>query len=309
MYAPISAARIAWAGENTSVTLIRIPSSVRRLPTPSPSGVIGTFTTAFGAICARSRPCSYIASASSSVVSSEIGPSTSVRISFQTRSGSSASLATSEGLVVTPPRTPQRLISRISSMLAVSRNSFTFCLLRSPPPPERGRDRSRRPPDAGRRGAFGRSLHDEVDDRGERAVEAVVGDHGDAVRQRLALDVPLHPPDVVEPVEVALRGSPRVFGRPGREVAAVHLVLLDRDHDRDGEDAFAPGLEVQEARHHVRALDDQVRPLHRGALDERLHADRDRRRLLAEPDDHLVLRRAARAGPSPPRTTTRAASA
>ena len=32
------------------------------------------------------------------------------------------------------------------------------------------------------------------------------------MRQRLALDVPLHPPDVVEPVEVPLRRSPRLLG-------------------------------------------------------------------------------------------------
>ena len=61
MYAPISAAKIAWAGEKTSVTLTLMPSSVSRLPAAKPSGVIGTFTTAFGAFCERPTPWSYIA--------------------------------------------------------------------------------------------------------------------------------------------------------------------------------------------------------------------------------------------------------
>lgn len=74
-------------------------------------------------------------------------------------------------------------------------------------------------------------------------------------------------------------------------MAAVHLVLLDRHDHRNREDPLPPRLEVEEPRHHVRALDDQVGPLHRGALDEGLHAHRDGRGLLSEPDDDLVLRR------------------
>ena len=67
MYAPASAAKMACAGEKTRVTLIRMPSLTSRVPASSPSGVIGTFTTAFGPIAASVRPCTTIPSASGAV--------------------------------------------------------------------------------------------------------------------------------------------------------------------------------------------------------------------------------------------------
>ena len=225
-YAPISAARIAWAGENTSVTLVRIPSAASRLPASRPAGVIGTLTTAFGAMPASRSPSSYIGAASGSVVSSEMSPSTSARISFQTASGSPPSLTTSEGLVVTPPSTPHRLISRISSMLAVSRNSLmpsspavrAVCALRDP---------------------RGRAVHHEIQHGRDRLIEAVVRDDRHAVRQCLALDVPLQLPDVAEVVRVALRRpDPRL---PGREVVQVPALLLHLDDQRNGHDARRRG--------------------------------------------------------------------
>src|ERR671918_3146271 len=220
IYAPISAARMAWAGENTSVTLIRIPSSASRLPASSPAGVMGTLTTALSANTARRFPSSYMAAASGSVVSRETSPSTSTRISFHSCSGSSPSLPTRVGLVVTPDRTPHRLISRISSMSAVSRNSFTR------PPFEvqhalgrRGASRSRRP---------GRGpLDHQVDDRGHGLVQVVAGYYRPDMGEGLALDVLLHPADVVEVLKVAVERSGRRIRRPGHEVRAVQLLVLD----------------------------------------------------------------------------------
>ena len=114
---------MACAGENTSVTLMRMPSSVRCLPAVIPAGVIGTFTTTLSANVAKCFPWSYMAFASGSVVSRDTSPSTSSRIVRHAFSMSPCSQASSVGFVVTPLRTPQSLISRISSMLAVSRNS------------------------------------------------------------------------------------------------------------------------------------------------------------------------------------------
>ena len=97
MYAPTSAARIAWAGEKTRVTLILMPpSAARRFPASRPSGVIGTFTTAFGAFCDRPTPSSYIASAAVSVVSKGDVAGHRLEDLLQTMSGACPLLATRE---------------------------------------------------------------------------------------------------------------------------------------------------------------------------------------------------------------------
>src|ERR671914_2679767 len=224
MYAPISAARMAWAGENTSVTLMRIPSSIRRFPAWRPAGVIGTFTTALSPMAANLRPSSSIAGASGSVVSSETSPSTSARISFHTCSGSMPSFPIRVGLVVTPDSTPHRLISRISSMLAVSRNSLT-----SLPSLEfqAGLGVGLEP--------GGGPVHDQIDDRSDGLIEVVRGDHRPVVGQGLALDIPLNAPDVVEIPEVVVERAGRGVRGPGGEVAPVQLLVLHGDDQGDGQ--------------------------------------------------------------------------
>ena len=71
-------------------------------------------------------------------------------------------------------------------------------------------------------------------------------------------------------------------------MTAVQLLVVDRHQHRHDHGITRESLLVQEARHHVGALDDQVgalvdRPLHEG-VDAHSH----RRRLVAEADDHGV---------------------
>src|SRR5918992_1928371 len=277
MYAPISAARMAWAGENTSVTLIRTPSPTSRLPVSSPSGVMGTLTTALGPIEASRCPSSYMARASGSVVSRETSPSTSVRISFHTCSGSNLSLKIRVGFVVTPDSTPHRLISRISSMLAVSRNSLT-----SLPSLEfqAGLGVGLEP--------GGGPVHDQIDDRSDGLIEVVRGDHRPVVGQGLALDIPLNAPDVVEIPEVVVERAGRGVRGPGGEVAPVQLLVLHGDDQGDGQDPLGELLDVQEPGDHVGALDDQAGPLHRRPLDQGPEPHRHGGGLFPKPHDGPV---------------------
>ncbi|EFR83218.1 conserved hypothetical protein, partial [Listeria monocytogenes FSL F2-208] len=62
--------------ENTSVTLVLMPSSVNTFTAAKPSPVIGIFTTIFGWIFAITRPSAIISSASKLTTSPLIGPST-----------------------------------------------------------------------------------------------------------------------------------------------------------------------------------------------------------------------------------------
>src|ERR671918_3209458 len=283
IYAPISAARMAWAGENTSVTLIRISSSASRFPASRPAGVIGTLTTALSANEASRRPSSYIAAASGSVVSSETSPSTSARISFHTCSGSMASLKISDGFVVTPDSTPHRLspgsprCSRCPGTASSRLPSF-----------ELQHRLGERLAVAGQ--PLGGAVHHEVDDRRDRLVQVERGDHRPVVGQRLALDVLLHPSDVVEVADVAIERPSRGVRGPGLEVAPVHLLLIHRHHDRDGQDPIAEPLDVQEPRHHVGPLDDRAGPLDRRPLDQGPEAHGHRGGLLPEPHDDPVGR-------------------
>ena len=143
--------------------------------------------------------------------------------------------ATRVGLVVTPSSTPQRLISRISSMLAVSRNSLMLSFLPAPGVPsavlaraaDRARPRGRRP------------FHDQVDHRGDRLVEAVVGDHRHPVDRAWLFTYRWSRRIFVEPLHV-----PR--GRAGGdgvlacdEVRPVPLLVLDAYNEGYREDALA----------------------------------------------------------------------
>ena len=119
--APALAARRAWFGEKHSVTLTLIPSVVSALQAFKPSGISGTLTTMFLWILARSLPSLIIASASRLTTSALIGPSTMVQISRRRSLKLRPSLATSDGLVVTPSKTPQLAASLISFVLPVSK--------------------------------------------------------------------------------------------------------------------------------------------------------------------------------------------
>src|SRR5437588_12418959 len=282
MYAGISAARMACAGVNTSVTLIRMPSSVRCLPAVIPVGVIGTFTTTLSANVARCFPWSYIAFASGSVVSSETSPSTSSRIVRHAFSMSPCSRASNVGFVVTPFRTPQSLISRISSMLAVSRKSLIRLL------PLELRDLRRFPLAPGSLRAPGHPLHDQVDDCRDGLVEVVVRDHRNAVGERLALDVLLHLPDVDEPSLVAVVGTARGVAPSDDEVAAMQVLVVDTDDHGDGKHLVVARLEVDEAGHDVGSFNDNRCALLRGTPDQGVDPHAHGGGLLAEPDHHLV---------------------
>src|SRR5919198_3069106 len=283
MYAGISAARMACAGENTSVTLMRIPSSGRRFPASIPAGVIGTFTTALSPRDARYFPCSYIATASGSVVSSDTSPSTSSRIERHAFSMSPCSFARSVGFVVTPLSTPHSLISRISSMFAVSKNNL---MAPSPLQPDDPRLFRFLPTAASR--VLGCTLDHEVDHGADGLIEVVVRDHRDTVGESLALDVLLHLPDVSETFHVAVARSAGSVSGSHDEVTAVQLLIVHTDNHGDGEDPVLPRLQVNEAGDSVGSFNDNGSPLDRGPPKERLDPHSDRRGLFPEPDDDLV---------------------
>src|SRR2546429_232911 len=119
--APALAARRAWLGEKHSVTLTLVPSEASALQAFKPSGISGTLTTMFLWILARSLPSLIIASASTLTTSALTGPSTIEQISWRRSLKLRPSLATSEGLVVTPSRMPQLAASLISFVLPVSK--------------------------------------------------------------------------------------------------------------------------------------------------------------------------------------------
>src|SRR6266571_7374440 len=119
--APALAARRAWLGEKHSVTLTLIPSDASALQAFKPSGISGTLTMMFLWILARSLPSLIMASASTLTTSALTGPSTIEQISWRRSLKLRPSLATSDGLVVTPSRMPQLAASLISFALPVSK--------------------------------------------------------------------------------------------------------------------------------------------------------------------------------------------
>src|SRR5437870_13827856 len=90
------------------VVLILTPSEERALIALRPSVVIWIFTKTFLWSFASWRPCLIISSAWVVVTSSEIGPSTSARMSWMISDHFRPVFATSVGFVATPSRTPQR---------------------------------------------------------------------------------------------------------------------------------------------------------------------------------------------------------
>src|SRR5579885_1748859 len=124
-YAPALAASSAWAGENTSVTLVRIPSSRSNRTAWIPAGVMGTLTTMFGCQEASSRASRSMPSVSVETTSALTTPplSSSHASRISSRNGR-PSRAARVGLVVMPSSTPSAVAWRISSRLAVSRKIF-----------------------------------------------------------------------------------------------------------------------------------------------------------------------------------------
>ena len=109
-----------------SVTLTLIPSEERTLVAFRVSTHMGSLTLMFLWILASSRPSLIISSAVMDMASAEMGPSTTSAISFTRVLTSTPSLAMRLGLVVTPSRIPQLLISLIMSRFAVSMKIFMF---------------------------------------------------------------------------------------------------------------------------------------------------------------------------------------
>ena len=149
----------------------------------------------------------------------------------RSRSGSSCSFATSGGFVVTPVSTPQRLISRISSMLAGVEEQphrvLPFVVSRVVAPRARScvPRRSRR------------AFHDQVDHRGDRLVEAVVGDHRHPVRRAPGSSRSAAAGGCSSnPSAYRCAGREATASSRAREVRAVPLLVVDRDHERDRED-------------------------------------------------------------------------
>src|SRR5438034_163885 len=83
---PFYAARRPWFAVKIRVQLVLIPSSANRDIASSPSSLIGTLTTMFGAIFAKARPSLSIPSTSSATTSAETGPEVIVQISLRTSS-------------------------------------------------------------------------------------------------------------------------------------------------------------------------------------------------------------------------------
>ncbi len=122
--APALAASRACPAEKTSVILTAMPSAARRFAALSPSTPTGILTAMLGARPARVRASGTISSALSETHSALTGPAVRAQMARMLSSKLALSLEQSEGLVVTPSRTPQPATSRISSTLAESRNSF-----------------------------------------------------------------------------------------------------------------------------------------------------------------------------------------
>ncbi|OPZ20134.1 MAG: hypothetical protein BWZ10_00738 [candidate division BRC1 bacterium ADurb.BinA364] len=123
--APARIARLAWVGENTIVTLVRICFSRSSTPTAAmPAGVIGILITTCGAIEAIRSASAIRSSRDSATASALTWPGTIWQISATTSSKARPVLATCEGLVVTPSSTPEALARLMDSMSAVSRKIF-----------------------------------------------------------------------------------------------------------------------------------------------------------------------------------------
>src|SRR6266542_2659215 len=71
------------------------------------------------------------------------------------------------------------------------------------------------------------SFHHQIDDRGQRLIQAVVRDHRYVVAERLALDVFLHSSDVGETLDVSLERPGGCVCGSDREVAAMQVFFVD----------------------------------------------------------------------------------
>src|SRR5262249_45641992 len=110
--------------EKHKVTLVFIPCWDRHLAALSPSRVVGNFTTTCWCQLAYSCASLHIPPASVAMTSTLTGPLAAWQISMMVCLKGLPSLATREGLVVTPSRMPRDAASRISLMLAVSTKNF-----------------------------------------------------------------------------------------------------------------------------------------------------------------------------------------
>ena len=182
---------------------------------------------------ASACPCSTMPSASSAVTSSDTSPATSVRISFHTASGAACSRATRRRVRRHAAEHPPP-VDR-ADLLDAGGIEEQFHALR---PSVRAGPRRVHLLGGLRRGL----VHHQVDHGGDRLIEAVVRDHGNPVRQRLALHVALEPADAVEPLGVAGGGAGGDGVLASGEVRPVPLLVVDPDDEGYREDAVAVRL-------------------------------------------------------------------
>src|SRR5438132_1933922 len=121
---PALATSSACVGEKHSVMLILMPCSLRHLQALMPSRVMGSLTTTFLCHLAYSCPSLHMVPASVATTSTLTGPFTASQMERIVSLKGLPSLATREGLVVTPSRMPRAAASRISFTLAVSTKNF-----------------------------------------------------------------------------------------------------------------------------------------------------------------------------------------
>src|SRR6266542_4284048 len=112
------------------------------------------------------------------------------------------------------------------------------------------------------------SFHHQIDDRGQRLIQAVVRDHRYVVAERLALDVFLHSSDVGETLDVSLERPGGCVCGSDREVAAMQVFVVDSYNNRNGQNSSLESLKVEESRDNVRALDHDAGPFHGRPLDQ-----------------------------------------
>ena len=190
-----------------------------------------------------------MASASGSVISSETSPATSVRICFQTWPRVFVLLGDERGVGGDPPEhAPAVDLADLLDARGVEKQPHGVVL-----PSCTGR---RHAAGAGRRAPS--PLHDQVDHRGERLVEVVVGDDRDAVRQGLATSR-------IAAACGCSRTLPRIAARAARSRryrgrrSGSGACPRPRPSSTTGTARMRSACGVEESRYHVRALDDDAR--------------------------------------------------
>src|SRR3954468_2745483 len=122
--APASALSSAWLALKTSVMFTGWPSAESSLVAARPAFENGTLTTMCSCRVRSARPSATMPAASSDTTSADVGPSTRSQIRRMMSPGSPSALASSDGLVVAPERTPHAAISSTSATSPVSMKSL-----------------------------------------------------------------------------------------------------------------------------------------------------------------------------------------